>query len=143
MKAYLFGIYAARLSWISLIVLLVLASCSSATLPSEQTATLENPTATVAPAVETQVEPPTPAPTVETNIDFVRDKIQTGAGSWPFVPLNDPEFVAADEADFLLPNELVLGVSRNGESKAYPTQMMWFHHVANDMLGGEPIAVTY
>lgn len=89
-----------------------------------------NPTATPA-------APPTP------ESGFRREKIEDGQGLWPFVPLNDPEFVALDEATFIQPFDLVLGVSFNGESKAYPTSMMWFHHVANDSVGGQPVAITY
>ena len=57
--------------------------------------------------------------------------------------MDDPEFVTADEADFVDPQDLVLGAYINNEAKAYPTSMMWFHHVANDTIGGEPVAVTY
>lgn len=74
---------------------------------------------------------------------FVRQKVTGDADDWPFVALNDPKFVAADSADFLDPESLVLGLSIGGEAKAYPTAMMWFHHVANDTIGGQPVAVTY
>ena len=89
-----------------------------------------NPTATLA-----------AQPTPESG--FRREKIEDGQGLWPFVALNDPEFVAPDEVTFLQPLDLVLGFSFNGESKAYPTSMMWFHHVANDSVGGKPVAITY
>lgn len=79
----------------------------------------------------------------EINTEFVREKVSEGNGNWPFVPLDDPEFVTAEQALFIGPLDLVLGVSLYGESKAYPISMMWFHHVANDTIGGEPIAVTY
>jgi len=82
-------------------------------------------------------------PTADDNVDFIREKVTEGKNIWPFVALDNPEFITADEATFLDAQDLVLGVSLNGESKAYPTSMMWFHHVANDTIGGEPIAVTY
>lgn len=84
---------------------------------------------------------PAAPPTPESG--FRREKIEDGQGLWPFVALNDPEFVASDEVTFLQPLDLVLGFSFNGESKAYPTSMMWFHHVANDSVGGKPVAITY
>ena len=74
---------------------------------------------------------------------FVPQKVSGDRDSWPFVSLDDPDFVTADDAGFLEPGDLVLGVALGGEAKAYPTAMMWFHHVANDMIGGQPIAVTY
>lgn len=38
---------------------------------------------------------------------------------------------------------LVLGVAINGEARAYPVPLLSHHEVVNDVLGGEPIAVTW
>jgi hypothetical protein len=38
---------------------------------------------------------------------------------------------------------LVLGVSINGESKAYPVQFLGYHHHIQDVVGGKSILVTY
>ncbi len=75
--------------------------------------------------------------------EFLRESVTEGEGVWPFVSLDDPSFLTADEATYLEPLDLVLGVSMNGEHKAYPTSLMWFHHVPNDIVGGQPVAVTY
>ena len=40
-------------------------------------------------------------------------------------------------------NRLVLGVSINGEAKAYPIQFLGYHHHIQDTVGGKPILVTY
>jgi hypothetical protein len=40
-------------------------------------------------------------------------------------------------------DRLVIGVSSNGESKAYPIQYIGYHHQVRDELGGKPIIVTY
>ena len=40
-------------------------------------------------------------------------------------------------------NRLVIGVSNNGEAKAYPIQFLGYHHHIQDTVGGEPILVTY
>ncbi|TAL43589.1 MAG: DUF3179 domain-containing protein, partial [Chitinophagaceae bacterium] len=40
-------------------------------------------------------------------------------------------------------NRLVIGVSINGESKAYPIQFLGYHHHIQDTVGGKPIIVTY
>ncbi len=37
----------------------------------------------------------------------------------------------------------VIGVAVNGEARAYPVRILSWHEVANDVLGGVPIAVTY
>lgn len=39
--------------------------------------------------------------------------------------------------------DLVVGVSINGESKAYPIEVIGYHHQVRDTVGGEPIMVTY
>ncbi|MDP4264789.1 MAG: DUF3179 domain-containing (seleno)protein [Bacteroidota bacterium] len=40
-------------------------------------------------------------------------------------------------------NRLVIGVSINGEAKAYPIQFLGYHHHIQDTVGGKPILVTY
>lgn len=40
-------------------------------------------------------------------------------------------------------DKVVLGVTINGESKAYPISMLIYHHQVRDVLGGKPIMVTY
>lgn len=40
-------------------------------------------------------------------------------------------------------DRVVLGVTINGESKAYPISMLIYHHQVRDNLGGKPIMVTY
>jgi hypothetical protein len=40
-------------------------------------------------------------------------------------------------------NRLVLGVSMNGEAKAYPIQFLGYHHHIQDTVGGKAIMVTY
>ena len=53
-----------------------------------------------------------------------------------------PKIVSANQAD-LLPEELVLGVEINGEARAYPHRLMQFREIANDVVGGVPILVSW
>jgi hypothetical protein len=39
--------------------------------------------------------------------------------------------------------KLVLGIEINGQSKAYPIELIGYHHQVQDTLGGQPIMVTY
>ena len=56
----------------------------------------------------------------------------------------DPKFIDADEADAQMrPDELVLGLDINGESKAYSIPMLSAHEIVNDVVGGVPLAVTW
>ncbi len=56
----------------------------------------------------------------------------------------EPEFVSAMEAArWMMSDEGVLGVSIGGEHKAYPVSMLSRHEIVNDVVGGEPVAVTW
>ena len=56
----------------------------------------------------------------------------------------EPKFVSASEAGYWMePDEAVLGVSVGGEHKAYPVTMLSRHEIVNDVVGGEPVAVTW
>ena len=60
-----------------------------------------------------------------------------------FVPLDDPAFISASTAAFLGDDELVLGYDRDGEARAYPVSMMFWHHIINDTVQGRPLLATY
>jgi hypothetical protein len=63
-----------------------------------------------------------------------------------FPPIVNPPAVVASEAEELLaPNELVLGVTVNGESRAYAINMLTgpSREIFNDQLGGQSIAATW
>ncbi len=53
------------------------------------------------------------------------------------------EVNARSYGKYLVSSDRVIGVSINGASRAYPLQIMQVHEIANDVLGGTPIAVTY
>ncbi len=66
--------------------------------------------------------------------------------------LFDPPVISGDEVarinaerygKYLVSTDRVIGVSINGASRAYPLQIMQVHEIANDVLAGIPIAVTY
>ena len=56
----------------------------------------------------------------------------------------DPSFVTREEADRLLrPEDQVIGVSINGDHRAYGTAFLSSREVVNDTVGGRPIMVTW
>ena len=56
----------------------------------------------------------------------------------------DPELVTASEAEADMdPDEQVLGLSINGEHRAYSIRMLSRHEIVNDVVGGVPVAVTW
>ena len=40
-------------------------------------------------------------------------------------------------------NSLVIAVERNGDARAYPIELIGFHHQVLDTIGGEPTMITY
>jgi hypothetical protein len=59
-------------------------------------------------------------------------------------PIDVPKTVSISEADrFLSRREPVIAVDLNGRVRAYPIQILVWHEIVNDTLGGAPIAVTY
>ena len=56
----------------------------------------------------------------------------------------EPEFLTIAEADEQMKDdELVLGISIEGDSRAYSVNMLSRHEIANDVVGGVPVAVTW
>jgi hypothetical protein len=58
-------------------------------------------------------------------------------------PIDDPQFLPADSVDWLALDEPVLALTVRGETRAYPLQVMTWHEIVNDTVGGVPVAVTY
>ena len=57
--------------------------------------------------------------------------------------LDRPRHVPAAEAGYLLADELVFGVSAGGEHRAYPRRILSWHEMANDVVGGEPVTLSF
>ncbi|MBI4202673.1 MAG: DUF3179 domain-containing protein [Chloroflexi bacterium] len=57
--------------------------------------------------------------------------------------MDNPVLVRASEATYLPADDLVLGLELEGQARAYPVRMLWFHHIVNDRVGERPILVTY
>jgi len=57
--------------------------------------------------------------------------------------LVDPRFVDAAAATYLTADELVLGVAIGGDARACPLRILDWHEMANDVVGGVPIALSY
>ena len=55
-----------------------------------------------------------------------------------------PEFFSvSDPPDYIRPREPVIAIEINGEARAYPLAIMIQHEVANDVVGGVPVVVTF
>jgi hypothetical protein len=141
------------------VVLVVLAACSSddsdVTAASSPDGELSaEPSDAV--AVE-QVESSPRAVTIS-GLDMARGLVSV-EGPSPLVPIDEiisggpppdgipsidePRFLRVDDVDFLSENEPVLAFDLDGDARAYPVQILMWHEIVNDTVGGVPVAVTY
>ncbi|MCH8280453.1 MAG: DUF3179 domain-containing protein [Chloroflexi bacterium] len=59
-------------------------------------------------------------------------------------PIDDPKFTTFEESDeYIDPLEPVVFFSLNGDARAYPLQILTWHEIVNDVVGGVPVAVTF
>ncbi len=58
-------------------------------------------------------------------------------------PVDEPRFLTTADTTFLADCELVIAVEQNGDARAYPIQILLFHEIVNDTVGGVPVTVTY
>jgi hypothetical protein len=73
-----------------------------------------------------------------------KEQILSGGVPKDGIPaLLEPHLVAAAEAEFLTPEDEVIGVRFGSEAKAYPIKILNWHEVVNDTLAGEPFVVTF
>ncbi len=57
--------------------------------------------------------------------------------------LDRPAHVPAAAASYLTDTERVFGVSVRGEARAYPLRILDWHEMVNDVVGGEPVTLSY
>ena len=57
--------------------------------------------------------------------------------------LLNPIFIGPSEADFLKPDDRIIGVKLGAEAKAYAIKVLNWHEVVNDTINGIPIVVTF
>ena len=131
-----------HLTFLLAALLLVLTACSSSD-SSDQfadevsvTDEIATPTPTLVPR-SGQTIPPADIPEEKYRIVTLlpRDAIPA---------IDNPIFLPAPEAALShRPDELVMGVSYNGESHAYSVGVLSSHEIVNDTVGGRKIAVTW
>ena len=73
------------------------------------------------------------------------DEILSGGPSKDGIPsIDNPQFINIEEADqWLDSREPVIRVTINQAVKAYPIQILTWHEIVNDSLGGTPIVVSF
>jgi hypothetical protein len=108
------------------------------TTTSVPPATIE-PGAEVASALDDMEDPSFPEPLVDPS-----EIISGGPPPDGIPPIDEPQFVSIEEADeWMGTEEAVIYLELNGEVHAYPIQILMWHEIVNDTVGGVPVAVTY
>ena len=93
--------------------------------------------------------PPAPPAAEQIAPDIKPEALWDGRKLAPFHAADNPEMVRAAAADLIKDGEYVLGITGNGESRAYPARYLAWHHVVNDHIGlaadggSVPVTVTY
>jgi hypothetical protein len=82
--------------------------------------------------------------------DFARSTVplsEIASGGPPrdgIPPIDAPRFVSASEAGIWLKDqEPVIALGQGGDARAYPLQILIWHEIVNDTVGGTPVAVTF
>jgi hypothetical protein len=66
-----------------------------------------------------------------------------GTGKDGIRALDRPKLVAVEDVDFLEAREPVIELVVDGDARAYPIQILIWHEIVNDEVGGVPVAVTF
>ncbi len=82
--------------------------------------------------------PELPEPTIDLS------QLRSGGPPPDGIPsISNPVFYAAESVDYITPTSPVLAVEINGDARAYPIDVMVWHEIVNDTVGGVPVAVQY
>jgi hypothetical protein len=57
--------------------------------------------------------------------------------------IDEPHYTRAEQVDFLEDREPVIEITVDGESRAYPLQILTWHEIVNAGFGDTPVAVTF
>ncbi|MFQ5979350.1 MAG: DUF3179 domain-containing protein [Candidatus Heimdallarchaeota archaeon] len=74
------------------------------------------------------------------------DQIVSGGPPKDGIPaINAPQFISAEEysSSYGRHTDLVIGVYHKGIARAYPTDILNWHEIVNDVFSGETLSITY
>ena len=90
------------------------------------------------------VDPNTPVSSLLTDTDQPTYEIVTLIPPDTILAIDEPQFVSGAEADAQYHDEeLVIGVAINDDARAYSIPFLSRHEIVNDVVGGQPVAVTW
>ena len=122
----------------NLLLIIGLAACSPRANGTADGSRLTDSRAAEEPAERTEIETKSP----ESKYDQLEMVTLLPRDAIPAI--DDPQFLTASEANrFYDPDELVIGVTFNGVTRAYSVPFLSNHEIVNDTVGGVKIAVTW
>ena len=78
------------------------------------------------------------------NASIPLSAIKSGGPPRDGIPaLQQPAFIAADQPGAPQPQQRVLGLTINGDARAYPIAILNWHELVNDQVGGQPVLISY
>lgn len=78
------------------------------------------------------------------NASINDEEILSGGPPRDGIPSIDrPKFIATKKVDYLRDGDIVIGLVRGDTARAYPTRILIWHEIVNDVIGGDAVAVTY
>jgi hypothetical protein len=97
-----------------------------------------SPRTDVPSALDNPLDPSFPAPLIDPA------DLRSGGPPPDGIPaIDDPRFLDTREVTYLEDDEPVLAIEVDGDARAYPIQIMTWHEIVNDTVGGIPVAVSY
>ncbi len=58
-------------------------------------------------------------------------------------PLRNPKMIPVEQARYLNDDDIIFGISVNGDTRAYPKRILAWHEMFTDSVGGIPLAGVY
>ncbi|MEX2494779.1 MAG: DUF3179 domain-containing protein [Woeseia sp.] len=86
-----------------------------------------------------------PAAEEDEFLSLLEKNIVSGGPPKDGIPaVDDPQYTSAGEADqWLVPEDIVFGIDYEGFVAAYPQRILVWHEIANELVDGEQLSITY
>ncbi len=126
------------------------ATPTQAPSPTAKPSPTPQPSATASEATTLLPEEPLPPGASQFRTDFSKhsvpySEILSGGPPKDGIPaIDEPRFISIGEADaWLQPQEPVILLQVGDDVRAYPLQILMWHEIVNDTVGGVPVTVTF
>ncbi|VAW78946.1 hypothetical protein MNBD_GAMMA12-3238 [hydrothermal vent metagenome] len=78
------------------------------------------------------------------NTSIKKSEIISGGPRRDGIPsINHPKFIDAKKVNFLKDSDIVIGLTRGNITRAYPTRILVWHEIVNDIINNDPVVITY